>query len=470
MTLPAPGGSSSWRMARTATWMAALLVFGMEASPAMAYMQIEGLSANQAAVSPLYDRFDNDPSFIGNSFSLSGVGQVFMPNGQSIGQWATMISPSYFISANHQHPGATPTGDAVWNASDPNSQFTIRFYDTNNANGGFEDYTNNPADASHFSVVGEIGNGDLWIGKLSTPVSSQVAKYPILANAGGPTYTSSTNYYNTNPIIYTVGVGTGGQVYSGPNGTSVRLGRNQIDFKPIGSGQLQSVFDGTSDIGGTLAGQNFRWFYGNNPGIGYSNLDLGADESMVNGGDSGAPNFITLSPGNTMPSVVGINYYEINNSNNVGIGSGSTFVPGYIAKGQPTQFSMATLESAMYGSGEQPSLVFSDPTMSLGDFNLDGTVTTADVQAMLTALADPNAFESLHGISASYFSVMADVNQDGVVNNADVQALISMIANGGAGGSLTVVPEPAAGILLLLGAWPIWRFARRRRAPAHVSS
>ena len=463
MTLPAPDSSSSWRMARTAAWLAVLLVFGMEASPATALMQIEALSANQAVASPQYDRFDNDPSFIGNSFSLSGVGQVFMPNGQSIGQWATMISPSYFISAVHQHPGDTSTGDAVWNASDPNTQFTIRFYDSNNANGGFEDYTNNPTDAAHFSVVGQIGNGDLWIGKLSTPVSSQIAKYPILANAGGPTFTSSTNYYNTNPIIYTVGVGTGGQVYFGPNGTSERLGRNQIDFKPI-SGGRQSVFPDTSDIGASLPGQNFRWFYGLQSGTGYSNLNLGPDESMVNEGDSGAPNFITVSPGNTMPSVVGINYYEITNNNNVGIGSGSTFVPGYIAKGQPTQFSMATLESAMYGSGEQPSLVFSDPTKSLGDFNLDGTVTAADVQAMLTALADPNAFESLHGISASYFATMADVNKDGVVNNADVQALISMVANSGAGGSLSVVPEPAAGILLLLGAWPIWRLARRSQA------
>ena len=344
-----------------------------------AYMTIEALGNNQSSISPTYDRFDNDPTFIGNSLNLSGVGQGYLPAdfGQS-GDWATMISPSYFISAWHEHPGGQFNNNVTWNPSDPFSQRIVRFYSSNNQAGSFEDYSNNPADTGpsasdpnlrgNFSVVGEIGNGDLWLGKLNTPVTSDIAKYPILAT---PAATSSTNFYSTSPIMYTVGDGTGGS--TNPNGllgTTQRLGRNRIDHNSI---TFQSVFPGTADIGGTDTGQNFRWMFAGNGLPGFSHNDLGPDESLVNGGDSGAPDFITLSAGNTMPAVVGVNWFQLQNNSQVGIGSGSTFVPGYVATGQPTHFSLATLENAMYGSGEQPSLVFADPTKSLGDFNLDGT-------------------------------------------------------------------------------------------------
>ena len=161
---------------------------------------------------------------------------------------------------------------------------TLRFYDSNDPNGGFEDYTNNPSDTRTFSAVGEIGNGDLWLGKLSTPVIANIAKYPILSNAAG---TSPTNFYNTNPVIYTWGVGTGGTAdVNGLNGTSQRLGRNQIDWKAISGGNRESVFPDLTDLGSSTTGSNFRWLYSTNTLPGYSHFDLGSDESMVQGGDS----------------------------------------------------------------------------------------------------------------------------------------------------------------------------------------
>src|SRR5271163_2930070 len=51
-----------------------------------------------------YARFysGSDKAFIGQAYNWSGVGS----DGYS---WATMISPTFFISANHDHPGSTLT-------------------------------------------------------------------------------------------------------------------------------------------------------------------------------------------------------------------------------------------------------------------------------------------------------------------------------------------------------------------------
>ena len=364
------------RLFPIATALLAFLALAFRPAETRADMTIAGLGINQTAVSPNYDRFDNDPSFIGNSFSMSGVGREYQPNNfNEAVAWATMISPSYFISANHFHPNGV-----TFDPNNPSSQLILPFYSSNNQAGSFEEYSNNPAVTGpstsdpnlrgSYTVVGQIGNSDLWLGKLSTPVTSDIAKYPILATSA---VASATNFYANSPTIYTVGAGTGGA--SNPNGfsgTAQRLGRNQIDHATTMTqtrAAFQSVFPGDTDIsGGNASNQNFRWFFGPNGGWpGFSQANLGVDESVVQGGDSGAPNFITVSAGNTMPAVVGLNWELLQNiSSGALMGSVSTFVPGYTATGQPTHFSLDTLENAMYGSGEQPSLVFIDPTIEPG--------------------------------------------------------------------------------------------------------
>ena len=56
-----------------------------------------------------------------------------------------------------------------------------------------------------------------------------------------------------------------------------------------------------------------------------------------------------------------------------------------------------------------------------GDFNNDGHVNSADIPAMLAALADLNGYQSSRGISNADLLAIADVNGDGTVNNADLQ-------------------------------------------------
>ena len=83
-----------------------------------------------------------------------------------------------------------------------------------------------------------------------------------------------------------------------------------------------------------------------------------------------------------------------------------------------------------------------------GDFNSDGHVNGADIQAMLAAFADLNGYQSSRGISNADLLAIGDINGDGAVNNADLQALLNLLKSGG--GSLAAVPEPATQTLSLL--------------------
>ena len=105
-----------------------------------------------------------------------------------------------------------------------------------------------------------------------------------------------------------------------------------------------------------------------------------------------------------------------------------------------------------------------------GDFNRDGHVNNADIQAMMAALADLSDYESSQQLSDSQLMFIGDLNGDTHVNNADLQSLISRVANstlpGGGGfadnGTLAAVPEPAALSLMAFGSLGILALHRRR--------
>jgi hypothetical protein len=91
-------------------------------------------------------------------------------------------------------------------------------------------------------------------------------------------------------------------------------------------------------------------------------------------------------------------------------------------------------------------------TRILGDWDLNGSVTTADLPAMLTALTDLNVYKSSHSLSNDDLLNIGDVNQSGTITNTDIQAELNLIAGVPGAGSVAGVPEPASVLLIGIGA------------------
>ena len=105
-----------------------------------------------------------------------------------------------------------------------------------------------------------------------------------------------------------------------------------------------------------------------------------------------------------------------------------------------------------------------------GDINRDGQVTVADIQALMVALSDLNAYKTANPDLASnpqLSTQVLDVNGDGLIDNADIQALINLVANNAASGGslLTSAPEPTTLMLCVLG-FSVLAMRRVRRCMA----
>ena len=86
--------------------------------------------------------------------------------------------------------------------------------------------------------------------------------------------------------------------------------------------------------------------------------------------------------------------------------------------------------------------------LSLGDFNIDGQITNADLQAMLKALQSPTGYETANSLSVSDLLTIGDFNGDHLFTTADLSGMMNQLV---AGRNVTGVPEPAAITLLLVG-------------------
>jgi hypothetical protein len=122
--------------------------------------------------------------------------------------------------------------------------------------------------------------------------------------------------------------------------------------------------------------------------------------------------------------------------------------------------------SHLYDAGPLGGTLSVAATYYQGDVNRDSLVNVADISALMTALSDLSGYQSTHpGMSDPQLLLdVADVNGDGNVTNADIQALINLLANnaaGGAGGSISAVPEPPS--LILLAVAGVVSLLRRRQ-------
>jgi len=176
-----------------------------------------------------------DSNFIGKAYDWSGVGWT------AGSRWVTMVSDSYFLSANHWHPSS---GD------------TVTFWEGNYGS------------TSHTYTVGggqRVGSTDLWLGQLTTTLDSahSINPFPVLMH-------ETVNEYVYQEIF----------VYGAQQGNNVTgehwVGKNVVDaIGDLASAGFIQQFFANQDPDGT-----YPWL---NSTIAY--------EAKGEGGDSGAPSF-----------------------------------------------------------------------------------------------------------------------------------------------------------------------------------
>ena len=199
-----------------------------------------------------------DRAFIGNGLDWSGVN-----NGPS---WATMISPTYFLSAGHYHPGAGTQ---------------LNFYSGNDLSAAPETHT---VDSFGFQTSLNGSSSDVWLGRLTTPVSSSITKYPILK------LPSESDYIGQSLFVYGHGSSYGAGNLVGLNKVSV------VDTLYYNTREAEFFFNGNS----------------------------GPSTAALIGGDSGGPSFVEYAG---QLALVGIHFWSCGTY--AGACQGDSFVPFY---------------------------------------------------------------------------------------------------------------------------------------------
>jgi len=109
----------------------------------------------------------------------------------------------------------------------------------------------------------------------------------------------------------------------------------------------------------------------------------------------------------------------------------------------------------------------------VGDFNRDGHVDAADLQAMMLALTNLTSYRQTYfplEVSSQYdalfgdqMEVIGDLNNDFVFSSADLQVFLKLLSQSGGFGSTASVPEPASVVLLAVGLCLLTSIRMRQR-------
>jgi hypothetical protein len=66
-----------------------------------------------------------------------------------------------------------------------------------------------------------------------------------------------------------------------------------------------------------------------------------------------------------------------------------------------------------------------------GDWNLDGSLSNTDIQAMLDALVNLEGYRTAHGLTQAHLHAVGDIDGSSAVTNADIQAMLDLLTSGG---------------------------------------
>ncbi|MCA9257997.1 MAG: hypothetical protein KDA61_02300 [Planctomycetales bacterium] len=254
---------------------ASLLVFCLlVANVAQADLTV---SEYEAAV---HDRYAAPGSFLleplAGSFGSALSGVARQSNG---GGWATLISPSYFLTSAHLHPPVSA------DLSQPLADSVYQFY--------VEDDLTGPAEA-RVVVWGEtVAGSDLWLGRFNEPLPATVRTYPIASQTLVSEATSPTSLF----------------VVGQAGATGMRVGLNGVDA-------LASDFSHPSL--GAAVGDVF--IYDFDPAL--------PGEALVQAGDSGAPSFVEV---NGELALAGIHWFQFATDDEPPVlGTGDTLAATYV--------------------------------------------------------------------------------------------------------------------------------------------
>ncbi len=196
------------------------------------------------------DRFTNSPDFVGAQFDFSGVGRGT--------RWGTLISPNVVITANH----------AVGSATVP-----YQFYPGN-------DQSATPIERTEISRR-RLGNSDLILVALDEPVTSEIAHYSFATEVlSAPPFDSETN-----TSIFAAGSLQGDEAFIVGLSETSRSPNNSVLDQAVGRNRVTGYIQQIPFLGGRTDAILFA-----NDAEGSS--DFVPFETLVQGGDSGAPNFI----------------------------------------------------------------------------------------------------------------------------------------------------------------------------------